>query len=184
MMRAPNERARLYFVLAWFHAIIQERLRYSPLGWSKKYEFNESDLRVACDMLDTWVDNTSMGRTNLPPQKVPWKAMKTLLSQCIYGGKIDNEFDQKLLDAFLSKLFNEKCFDHDYNLVTEPQIHIPDCVRRDQVGKHIDAFIYLDNNVSEVSKFFCVTGVQFSNLNFSRMVSVQISMSFFQIMKI
>merc|ERR1719192_1250632 len=83
-------------------------------------------------MLDTWVDNTSMGRTNLPPQKVPWKAMKTLLSQCIYGGKIDNEFDQKLLDAFLSKLFNEKCFDHDYNLVTEPQIHIPDCVRRDQ----------------------------------------------------
>lgn len=132
MMRAPNERARLYFVLAWFHAIIQERLRYSPLGWSKKYEFNESDLRVACDMLDTWVDNTSMGRTNLPPQKVPWKAMKTLLSQCIYGGKIDNEFDQKLLDAFLSKLFNEKCFDHDYNLVSEPQIHIPDCVRRDQ----------------------------------------------------
>merc|ERR1719495_984851 len=135
MMRAPNERARLYFVLAWFHAIIQERLRYSPLGWSKKYEFNESDLRVACDMLDTWVDNTSMGRTTLPPGKVPWKAMKTLLSQCIYGGKIDNEFDQKLLDAFLSKLFNEKCFDTDYNLVggangaNQLQIHIPDCVR-------------------------------------------------------
>ena len=90
-------------------------------------------------MLDTWVDNTSMGRTNLPPGKVPWKAMKTLLSQCIYGGKIDNEFDQKLLDAFLSKLFNEKCFDTDYNLVggaangaNQLQIHIPDCVRRDQ----------------------------------------------------
>ena len=131
MMRAPNERARLYFILAWFHAIIQERLRYAPLGWSKKYEFSESDLRVACDMLDTWVDNTSMGRTNLPPQKVPWKAMKTLLSQCIYGGKIDNEFDQKLLDAFLSKLFNEKCFDHEYSLVND-SIVMPDCVRRDQ----------------------------------------------------
>lgn len=34
------------------------------------------------------------GRTNLPPEKVPWDAIKTLLSQCIYGGKIDNEFDQ------------------------------------------------------------------------------------------
>merc|ERR1719510_1135404 len=63
MMKSPNERARLYFLLAWFHAIIQERLRYSPLGWSKKYEFNESDLKVACDMLDKWVDVTSMGRT-------------------------------------------------------------------------------------------------------------------------
>jgi len=34
------------------------------------------------------------GRTNLPPEKVPWDAFRTLLSQCIYGGKIDNEFDQ------------------------------------------------------------------------------------------
>lgn len=132
MMKSPNERARLYFLLAWFHAIIQERLRYSPLGWSKKYEFNESDLKVACDMLDKWVDVTSMGRTNLPPQKVPWKAIKTLLSQCIYGGKIDNEFDQRLLESFLNKLFNEKCFDSDYILVPQAGITIPDCVRRDQ----------------------------------------------------
>lgn len=60
MMRAPNERARLYFLLAWFHAIIQERLRYAPLGWAKLYEFNESDLRVACDTLDTWIEATAM----------------------------------------------------------------------------------------------------------------------------
>lgn len=60
MMKAPNERARLYFLLAWFHAIVQERLRYSPLGWAKYYEFNESDLRVACDTLDTWIEATAM----------------------------------------------------------------------------------------------------------------------------
>ena len=111
MMRAPNERARLYFLLAWFHAIVQERLRYSPLGWSKLYEFNESDLKVACDMLDTWIDSTSMGRTNLPPERVPWRAIVTLLSQSIYGGKIDNEFDQRLLVSFLEKLFSAKSFE-------------------------------------------------------------------------
>lgn len=60
MMKAPNERARLYFLLAWFHAIVQERLRYCPLGWAKYYEFSESDLRVACDTLDTWIDTTAM----------------------------------------------------------------------------------------------------------------------------
>lgn len=32
MMKAPNERTRLYFLLAWFHAVVQERLRYCPLG--------------------------------------------------------------------------------------------------------------------------------------------------------
>lgn len=60
MCKAPNERARLYFLLAWLHAILQERLRYAPLGWSKKYEFNESDLRCACDTLDTWIDSVAM----------------------------------------------------------------------------------------------------------------------------
>lgn len=39
---------------------MQERLRYVPLGWAKYYEFNESDLRVACDTLDTWIDATAM----------------------------------------------------------------------------------------------------------------------------
>ena len=62
-------------------------------------------------MLDTWIDATSLGRTNLPPDRVPWKAILTLLSQCIYGGKIDNEFDQRLLLSFLEKLFNAKCFE-------------------------------------------------------------------------
>lgn len=59
-LKAPNERARLYFLLAWLHAILQERMRYTPLGWSKKYEFTESDLRVACDMLDVWIDSVAM----------------------------------------------------------------------------------------------------------------------------
>lgn len=60
MCKEPNERAHLYFLLAWFHAIIQERLRYAPLGWSKHYEFNESDLRVACDTLDVWIETVAM----------------------------------------------------------------------------------------------------------------------------
>lgn len=50
----------MYFLLAWFHAIVQERMRYTPLGWAKKYEFTESDLKVACDMLDTWIDSVAM----------------------------------------------------------------------------------------------------------------------------
>jgi len=139
MMKPPNERARMYFLLAWFHAIVQERLRYSPLGWAKYYEFTESDLRVACDTLDTWIEATAMGRTNLPPEKVPWKAIRTLLSDCIYGGKIDNEFDQRLLSSFLEKLFVPESFDGDFNLISEVEkdgtvssIKMPDGIRRDQ----------------------------------------------------
>lgn len=121
MSKVPNERSRLYFLLSWFHAIVQERLRYSPLGWSKKYEFNESDLRVASDTLDTWIDSVALNRTNIPPEKVPWDAIRTLFGQCIYGGKIDNDFDQRLLTSFLNKLFTIKSFESDFPLINSVQ---------------------------------------------------------------
>lgn len=34
-------RSRLYFLLAWLHAVVLERLRYVPVGWSKGFEFSE-----------------------------------------------------------------------------------------------------------------------------------------------
>jgi dynein heavy chain 1 len=167
MMKAPNERSRLYFLLAWFHSIVQERLRYCPLGWSKSYEFNESDLRVACDTLDTWIDSVAMGRTNLPPEKVPWDAICTLFGQCIYGGKIDNDFDQRLLTSFLNKLFTAKSFDSEFTLVSgvigmedgKNSITIPEGVfRRDQFlhwveslsGRQTPSWLGLPNNAEKV----------------------------------
>uniref|UniRef100_A0A5K3FEA9 Dynein heavy chain, cytoplasmic n=2 Tax=Mesocestoides corti TaxID=53468 RepID=A0A5K3FEA9_MESCO len=139
MSQAPAERSRLYFLLAWFNAVVQERLRYSPLGWTKRYEFNESDLKSACDMIDVWVDSSSKGRSNLPPDQIPWSAMRRLMSQCIYGGRIDNDFDQTLLDTFLSRLFTEKSFDHDFVLVEDvdgqsgKNILIPESTSREEL---------------------------------------------------
>ncbi|XP_059178510.1 cytoplasmic dynein 1 heavy chain 1-like isoform X2 [Physella acuta] len=164
MCKAPNERARLYFLLAWLHAILQERMRYTPLGWAKKYEFTESDLRVACDMLDVWIDSVAMGRTNLPPEKVPWDAIRTLLSQCIYGGKIDNDFDQRLLNTFVNKLFTPKSFEGDFILVDDldgikgKHILMPDGVRREQFVQFVDnmegsqtpSWLGLPNNAEKV----------------------------------
>ena len=63
------------------------------------------------------------GRTNLPPDKVPWSAMRTLLSQCIYGGRIDNDFDQRLLNSFVNRLFTVKSFEADFPLVTNIDGH-------------------------------------------------------------
>ena len=45
-------RSQALFVLAWFHAIVQERRVYIPQGWSKFYEFSTADLRAAANLLD------------------------------------------------------------------------------------------------------------------------------------
>lgn len=45
--QGPREKARLYLLLSFLHAVIQERLRYAPtLGWKGFWEFNDSDVRV------------------------------------------------------------------------------------------------------------------------------------------
>ena len=87
LIQEPHERARLYFLLAWFHAIIQERLHYAPLGWSKKYEFNESDLRMACDTLDTWLETVSQVRprsSKLRVKAVPSSCIHTYICQIVW----------------------------------------------------------------------------------------------------
>jgi dynein heavy chain 1, cytosolic len=160
MNRAPAERSRLYFLLSWLHAITQERLRYVPLGWSKSYEFNESDLRCALDTIDVWIDTVAMGRTNLPPQKVPFDAIYRLLSECVYGGKIDNLFDRRLLNTFLQQLFSVRSFESEYKLVSDEnlQMSMPDAVRKEQFIDWIDSlkhhqtpsWLGLPNNAEKV----------------------------------
>ncbi|XP_065449670.1 cytoplasmic dynein 1 heavy chain 1-like isoform X1 [Chrysemys picta bellii] len=162
MCKSPNERARLYFLLAWFHAIIQERLRYAPLGWSKKYEFGESDLRSACDTIDTWLDDAAKGRQNISPDKIPWSALKTLIAQSIYGGRIDNEFDQRLLNTFLERLFTTLSFDSEFKLACKvdghKDIQMPDGIRREEFVQWVEllpdtqtpSWLGLPNNAERV----------------------------------
>jgi len=120
MTTGPAEKGRLYFLLAWFNAIIQERLRYVPLGWSKRYEFSQADAASALDMIDSWITKAAGGKDHVSPEVIPWEALQTMLSQSIYGGRIDNPFDRHILDSFIFALFRPECFDLDFPLVKDP----------------------------------------------------------------
>lgn len=45
-------RSRLLFLLACFHAVMQERRTYIPQGWTKFYEFSYGDLKAGTFMLE------------------------------------------------------------------------------------------------------------------------------------
>jgi dynein heavy chain 1 len=139
--KAPVERSRLYFMVHWFHAVVLERLRYAPLGWSKAFEFGESDLNGALNTLDEWLEAEARGKSNVAPERVPWAALRSLLGQSIYGGRLDNTFDQRLLDALLEKLFTPRCFDAEFALVDVPGLRItaPEGTKAEAFQQWIDA---------------------------------------------
>lgn len=117
LSQGPAEKARLYFLLAWFHAVVQERLRYVPLGWSKVYDFNDSDMASAFTTIDIWINSVAKGRANVDPAVIPWDALRTLVKQCVYGGRVDSDFDQKIIDAFVDGLFTPAAYNVDFDLV-------------------------------------------------------------------
>jgi len=92
-------RSQALFALAWFHAVVQERRCYIPQGWSKFYEFSLADMRAAASIIDR------LCRGSGPPQ---WDFMHGLMENAVYGGRVDNMFDMRVLQTYLRQCFDDK----------------------------------------------------------------------------
>ncbi|KAK6729949.1 hypothetical protein RB195_006788 [Necator americanus] len=84
------------FVLAWLHALLQERRTFIPQAWTKFYEFSNSDVRVARVLIDTLVSESN----------ADWEFVRGLLMFVVYGGRIESIFDSQVLESYLLTLFN------------------------------------------------------------------------------
>eukprot|EP00088_Acartia_fossae_P060344 TRINITY_DN72249_c0_g1_i1.p1 TRINITY_DN72249_c0_g1~~TRINITY_DN72249_c0_g1_i1.p1 ORF type:complete len:474 (-),score=40.40 TRINITY_DN72249_c0_g1_i1:72-1442(-) len=94
------KRSQTIFMLAWFHAVIQERRKYIPQGWTSFYEFSDSDLRTAVAVIENLYDNSD--------GSLSWDYVHGLLNNAIYGGRVDNQFDLRILVTYLEDYFNSK----------------------------------------------------------------------------
>lgn len=127
----PPERERVYFLVALLHALVLERTRHAPLGWSHAYDFYDTDLEAALALVDTCVADAARGRPHLAPEHVPWAALRTLLAQTVYGGKMDSATDRRMLDALVDQLLTAAACEPDHPLVPDAQAPLlaPDGVR-------------------------------------------------------
>ena len=85
--------ARLLFALVWFHAILLERRKFKSLGFNIPYDFNESDFAICHDLIIVFLDEY--------PDRVPFDAMKYLIAEANYGGRVTDDWDRRLVNVYI-----------------------------------------------------------------------------------
>jgi dynein heavy chain len=113
-VREKDKYKKLLFSLCWFHAVIIERKHFKSLGWNVMYDFNDSDFSICESIIAKYLDDNSEGQG-----KVPWAAMRYLIADANYGGRVTDEWDRRLLMVYANSFFNEKILSEEKYLLTD-----------------------------------------------------------------
>ncbi len=95
--RKEREWRLLMYGLSMFHAVVQERRKFGPLGWNVKYEFNDTDLSTSKTMLNDFL-NTQ--------EQLSWDALCFITGNINYGGRVTDDWDRKLLVSLFRRFLN------------------------------------------------------------------------------
>ncbi|KZC13452.1 Dynein heavy chain 10, axonemal [Dufourea novaeangliae] len=97
----------LIYVLAFYHAVVQERRRYDKIGWNINYDFNESDFNVCTTILDTYLTKALQANDT----RIPWNSLKYLIGEVMYGGRVIDNYDRRVSHTYMDEYFGDFLFD-------------------------------------------------------------------------
>lgn len=97
----------MVYVLSFFHSVIQERKKFGKIGWNINYDFNESDFRISLRLIKLYLDKAEANND----EELPWDTLRYLIGEAMYGGRVTDAFDRRVMMTYLNEYMGDFIFD-------------------------------------------------------------------------
>jgi dynein heavy chain len=97
----------LNYVIMFFHAVLLNRKKFGKIGFNIEYDFNESDFRISSKLLSLYLTKSLTNQES----EMPWDSLKYLIGDAMYGGRVSDEFDERILKTYLDEYMGDFLFD-------------------------------------------------------------------------
>lgn len=103
----PEAYKMLLFGFCFFHAIVQDRRKFGPIGWNIAYAFTNEDLMVSRRQLKIFIEEYEI---------VPFKVLNIIGAKVNYGGRVTDDKDERLISNILETYMNPKMLEVGHKL--------------------------------------------------------------------
>jgi len=118
---------KVIFGLCFFHANIQERKKFGPLGWNIRYDFSDTDRETTLANLAMFLEEGH--------GVIPWDALTYLIGEIYYGGRVTDHWDERTLAKVLKRFFGLYTLDDGFKY-SESGIYFP--AERDTLKQYVE----------------------------------------------
>ena len=95
----------LVYVISFFHSVIQDRKKFGKIGWNVIYDFMESDFTISKRLLAMYLNKIG------PDDAIPWASLKYLIGEAMYGGRVTDDYDRRIMMTYLNEYMGDFIFD-------------------------------------------------------------------------
>lgn len=98
----PDEYKKLVFAFSFFHACVQDRRKFGPIGWNIMYKFTAEDYMVCVKQLKSFLDDYD---------DIPYRVLQFLGADVNYGGRVTDDKDIRLIGSIIRRFINSETVD-------------------------------------------------------------------------
>jgi dynein heavy chain len=101
------------------------------------YDFNDSDFRISWKLIQLYLNKAHESGQD----SVPWDTLRYLIGEAMYGGRVTDNWDRRVLNTYLEEFFGDFIFDQNqrfYFSRSENDYTIPEAQDMEQFLQAID----------------------------------------------